>query len=155
MIADVPVRLATRDHAAQIAAMSRDLIEHGLPWGWTKGRVARAISAPDTNVVVVEEQQRVVGFGIMSYTDQDAHLLLLAVLPQRRRSGIASAIVAWLEEAARSGGAARIRVEARLPNDAARNFYNEHGYHERAIERGMYGGSVNGVRLEKWLRSEA
>ena len=154
MIAHIPVQLATRNHAAQIAAMSRDLIEHGLPWGWTESRVARAITATDTNVVVVEEQQRVVGFGIMSYTDQDAHLLLLAVLPHRRRSGIARAIVHWLEEAARAGGAARVRVEARLPNDAARNFYSELGYHERTIERGMYAGSVNGVRLEKWLRRD-
>jgi [ribosomal protein S18]-alanine N-acetyltransferase len=38
---------------------------------------------------------------------------------------------------------------------AARNFYSEHGYHERAIRKRMYSGVVHGVQLEKWLRAAA
>lgn len=155
MIADCPVLLATIADAAQIAEMSREYIEYGLPWGWTESRVIRAIKDGNTNVAVVHEQGRVVGFGIMSYTDEDAHLLLLAVRPQRRRGGIASAIVLWLEEAARAAGAARIRVEVRQQNPAARCFYCEHGYHERAIKKQMYSGVVDGILLEKWLRRDA
>ncbi len=113
-----------------------------------------AIRDPDTNVVLVEAQGTVAGFGIMSYRDEEAHLLLLAVRPECRRQGIASAILAWLEQAARAAGAVRIRVEARWHNDAARSFYSEHGYHERAIGKGMYGAAVDGVLLEKWLRVE-
>ena len=152
MIADAPIELALPDDAAAIAALSRDSIEHGLPWRWTPSRVLRAIRHPDTNVAVVREQGQLAAFGIMGYTDEDAHLLLLAVRPERRRAGLASALLAWLEDVARSAGAVRIRVEARLPNPEARCFYNEHGYHERAIRRGMYGGAVDGVLLEKWLR---
>ena len=64
-----------------------------------------------------------------------------------------AALLEWLEEAARAAGASRIRVEARMDNEAARSFYNERGYHEGSIVRGMYSGQLDGVRLVKWLRA--
>jgi ribosomal-protein-alanine N-acetyltransferase len=155
MIADVAIRLASPADAAEIAAMSRDAIEHGLPWSWRRERVAQAIADRDTNVVVVAEPGMLVAFGIMSYLEDDAHLLLFAVRRARRRQGVGSAVLLWLEEVARAAGARRIRLEARRENVAARSFYNEHGYHERAIRHGMYGGTVDGVQLEKWLREDA
>jgi ribosomal-protein-alanine N-acetyltransferase len=155
MHAETAIHLATPAEAFQIACLSRDCIEQGLPWRWTPSRVLRCIRDRATNVVVVREQDRVTGFGIMRYNDDDAHLLLLAVDPDRRRLGIASAILLWLEEVARTAGAARIRVEARESNEEARCFYNEHGYHERALRDAMYGDAVDGVVLEKWLRDPA
>ena len=155
MIADIAVRFATRADAAGIAAMSRDYIEHGLPWSWTANRVAAAISDPDTNVVVTGAQGTIAAFGIMSYLNDEAHLLLLAVRKASQRRGVGSAIVRWLEEVANTAGARRIHVECRRDNLAARNFYCDHGYHERVIAKGMYKGIEDGVRLEKWLRSDA
>ena len=155
MIADVAVRFARRADAAGIAAMSRDYIEVGLPWTWTQGRVARTIQDAETNVVVVGEPRAIVAFGIMSYPDEDAHLLLLAVRPASQRQGIGSAVLQWLETVARTAGAKRVRVEARRENVVARSFYCEHGYHERMIGKGLYNRIEDGVRLEKWLRSDA
>jgi len=152
MIIAPAVRLATRADAAAIAAMSREYIEQGLPWSWRTGRVARAIAAPDTNVVVVGPPQALLAFGIMGYLDADAHLLLFAVHHAQRRQGIGSAVLGWLEEVARAAGSKRIRVEARRDNEAARNFYCEHGYHELAIRPAMYSGVLDGITLEKWLR---
>ena len=40
-----------------------------------------------------------------------------------------------------------------MDNVAARSFYNEHGYQEGDIERAMYSGRLDGVKLEKWLRA--
>ena len=149
------LRLATPADAAGIALMSRDTIERGLPWTWRPERVARSIRDANTNVVVAGPAEAIAAFGIMSYLDTDAHLLLLAVHPLRRRAGLGSAILEWLEDVARAAGARRIRVEARRDNIAARSFYNEHAYHERAIREAMYSGMADGVRLEKWLRVEA
>ncbi len=155
MIADAAIRLATAADAAGIARMSRDLIEHGLPWRWTVERVTRTIRDPNTNVAIVDDREGIAAFGIMFHAEDDAHLLLLAVRGNAQRTGIGSAVLLWLEAAARTAGARRIRVEARIDNDAARSFYNEHGYHERVIRSGMYSSALAGVRLEKWLRGEA
>ncbi len=151
MISHSALRFATTADAADIAALSRDSIERGLPWTWQAERVARAIGDPATNVVVVGSPGAITAFGIMSYLDDDAHLLLMAVHPEHRRQGIASNLLQWLEAVARSAGAKRIRVEARRDNAAARHLYNEHGYHEMAIKKAMYSGLVDGLRLEKWL----
>lgn len=152
MLAAPTIRIANRDDAAAIAQMSRAYIEQGLPWSWRTGRVARAIESPDTNVVVVGPPEALLAFGIMGYLDDDAHLLLFAVHEAHRRQGLGSQVLAWLEDVARAAGAKRIRVEARRDNEAARNFYNEHGYHELAIRHAMYSGVMDGVTLEKWLR---
>ena len=155
MIADVAIRLATRADAADIAAMSRDYIEHGLPWRWRQDRIAAAINHPDTNVAVVAEHGAIAAFGIMSYADVDAHLLLFAVRSARRRAGVGSALLLWLEAVARTAGTQRIFVEARRDNVAARNFYSEHGYHHLTIHKAMHSGIADGVRLEKHLSAAA
>jgi ribosomal-protein-alanine N-acetyltransferase len=153
MTVDPPVTLAKSGDATAIAVLSRELIEYGLEWRWRPERIARAIRDPGTNVAVARRDEALVGFGIMKYADNDAHLLLFAVAAARQRQGIGSDILRWLEGAAQAAGLQRIVVEARRENAAARCFYNEHGYHERVLEPGMYGSAVDGVRLEKWLRS--
>jgi len=152
VIADIPVQLARRGDATAIAALSRDAIEHGLPWRWTPVRVMRAIAHPDSNVAVVRERSALAAFGIMMYAGETAHLQLLAVHASRRRSGVGSALLVWLEDVARAAGIARIGLEARIDNTAGRCFYCEHGYHERHIVPAMYSGRLDGVRMEKWLR---
>ena len=153
MTPDLHIRIASPSDAVEIARMSRRLIEHGLPWSWQPERVARAIASSNTNVAVVREVNELVAFGIMEYWDNDAHLVLFAVRPERQRQGVGTSLLAWLEASAVVAGSERIRVEARRDNIAARSFYNEHGYHELRIKSRMYSGTLDGVHLEKWLRT--
>lgn len=145
------VRLATRADAAEIAAMSRDQIERGLPWSWTEPRVLRAIRDAATNVAVVGAPAELQAFGIMVYRDEVAHLLLFSVRPEQRRRGVGSCLLRWLEAVALTAGIGRVVVECRRDNATARNFYAESGYHEMAIAKGYYRGVEDAVRLEKWL----
>jgi ribosomal-protein-alanine N-acetyltransferase len=151
MIAESAVVLATRGDARAIAEMSRQYIEHGLGWSWTEARVAHAIDDPDTNVAVVRDGGRIVAFGIMGYREERAHLALFAVRTSHQRRGMGSAVLRWLEQVARDAGIRTILVECRRDNGPARNFYGEHGYHERIITPGYYRGVEDAVRLEKWL----
>jgi ribosomal-protein-alanine N-acetyltransferase len=151
MVHDTRIQLASIRDAAAIAAMSRDYIEQGLGWSWTAARVERAILDPDINVVVLRAPDGIVAFGIMSYRDEAAHLLLFAVRRQQQRQGLGTAMLAWLEDVARTAGIRRIQLECRRDNAAARNFYGALGYHEQVISRGYYQGVEDAIRLEKWL----
>jgi ribosomal-protein-alanine N-acetyltransferase len=153
VISHLTIRFATPRDAFAIAALSRSEIEHGLPWTWREPRVRNAIADAETNVIVVGPPGAVVAFGVMYYADDDAHLLLFAVHKSRQRQGVGSALLQWLEEAAQAAGAQRIRVEARMDNEAARSFYNEHGYHEGDLVPRMYSARLDGVKLDKWLRA--
>jgi len=145
------VMLATRADATGIAEMSRSHIEQGLEWSWTPARVAKAIQDCATNVAVTREGSRLVGFGIMEYGDQRAHLVLLAIDPSRQRRGIGSLLLSWLEKCADTAGIGSIQVEARCDNPGAVAFYKSQGYREERRVRGYYRGIIAAVRLEKSL----
>ena len=77
--------------------MSRYLVEVGLRgWSWNPERVAKAIRARDTDVVVATVATDVVAFAIMEFGDTSAHLSLVAVKPTHQRCGIGRRLMAWL-----------------------------------------------------------
>jgi [ribosomal protein S18]-alanine N-acetyltransferase len=145
------VRLATRCDARRIADMSREYIEHGLGWSWTRERVLKAIYDRGTNVAVAYEQDRILGFGIMKYGEEKAHLALLGVDSVHRNRGLATTLLAWLEKCAVVAGNERIQLEARSDNALALAFYEKHGYRPIGSIRGYYRGVLDAVRLEKIL----
>lgn len=150
---DFSLRLAARADAAAIAALSRDRIEQGLGWSWAAPRVRRSILDRGTNVVVAGDADRMLGFGIMKYHDDEAHLLLLAVRAEVGRRGIGSALVTWLEQSALIAGVGQVYLEARFANGEARAFYARLGYREIQTLPGYYLGREACVRLAKdlWL----
>ena len=151
MITHHEIRLACEADAQPIACMSRDCIETGLGWSWRPARVRRSIADASTNVVVCRDATGLAGFAIMKYGDEEAHLLLLAVDARRRRRGVGSALVSWLETTARTAGLGVIRLEARCSNAAAGAFYQKLGYRQFARVPGWYRGLEDGVRFAKDL----
>lgn len=142
---DFSLRLARTSDAAAIANMSRVLIEYGLRWRWTAERVAASIRDPDVNVLVAGANRRIVGFAIMRYGEDKAHLDLLAVAPAYRRCGIARQLLQWLEKCAVVAGIFEIALEVRAGNEAAQLFYQSMGYQPLTDLPGYYQG-VEGAR---------
>jgi ribosomal-protein-alanine acetyltransferase len=153
MIGEYEVKLAGRGDIRGISELSRDAIEFGLPWTWTPRRVAKSIAESSTNVVVVRQGGSLAGFAIMEYGEEEAHVLLLAVHPANRRTGVGSALLSWLEATTRVAGMNLIRVEARAQNGGAISFYRKHGFEELGLCKGYYQGVEDAVRMAKdlWL----
>ena len=149
------IRLANAGDAAVIAEMSRSYIEQGLGWSWREARVLHAIRNRSTNVAVMTQGEGILGFGIMQYRDETAHLTLFAVRPSHRNRGFGSRLVSWLEKPALVAGVERVRVEARADNPKAIAFYERLGFRQMKIVTGYYGGMVDAVRLEKQLSAPA
>jgi [ribosomal protein S18]-alanine N-acetyltransferase len=149
-MAAVPtIRLATPSDAEGIAEMSRSDIEHGLGWSWREPRVLAAIRDRTTNVAVMTEADALVGFGIMQYRGETAHLTLFAIRQSHRHQGLGSELVRWLEKPARIAGIERLRVEARADNGLALAFYHRLGFRTVKTVAGYYSGLVDAVQLEK------
>ena len=146
-------RLANPADAYEIAVMSRYLIEVGLRgWTWPPERVNKAIKARDTNVVIADVKQHLVGFAIMDFGDTSAHLSLLAVKPTHQRCGIGRALVGWMEEAALTAGITSVSLELRSNNFPARTFYRMLGYKELAYIPGYYRGVETAVKMGRDIR---
>ena len=148
--------LATREDAPTLAAMSRDYIERGLGWRWRVPAIENLIASPDTVVLCARVPNTpgnaIVGFGIMQYAFEEAHLILLAVQPRMRRRGLARELLAWLEKTADTAGVRKIELEVRERNSGARKFYRKQGYKSGPSIPRYYDGIETAVRMAKKLR---
>jgi len=149
------LKLAAPADAALIAAMSRELIETGLPWTWTPERVARNLARPDTLVLTARDGVPLVGFAIMQFGDERAHLSLLAVRPDCQRQGVGRRMLEWLTASALTAGIASIHLELRESNLGARRFYLRQGFAETMRISGYYRGVETAVRMLREIRVKA
>lgn len=154
---EIRIDLARPRDTQRIAEMSRDLIEHGLPWRWRPEPVLRLVRDPDSSVIVARYGDRICGFAIMSFDWKRAqsHLVLLAVEPAARLHGLGRALLRWLEVVARRGGIAQVGLEVRSSSAGARTFYRHLGYAETGRVTGYYQGREDAVKMLASLRSRS
>jgi ribosomal protein S18 acetylase RimI-like enzyme len=146
------LELARRADARHLAAMSEQLIEAGLRPSWSAPRITWHIRHPESIVLAARHRARVVGFAVMRYGDDVAHLNLLAVEPEHRRRGVARRMMDWLEETALTAGTFIIGLELRATNEAAFAFYSRLGYRELGRVSGYYQGVEPAIRMARDVR---
>jgi ribosomal-protein-alanine N-acetyltransferase len=145
----LPARAAD---APLLAAMSQNLVETGLRPAWDAARIGRHVRHAESVVLTARTADSLVGFAIMRYLDDAAHLNLLAVAPEHRRRGVARRLLGWLEESALTAGTFVISLELRTANETARAFYRALGYRERGEIPGYYQGVESALRMERDVR---
>ena len=155
ILADIRFRLATLADASDIAEMSRSLIETGLGWSWTRQRVEHAIRNTETLVLTAVYEDEIIGFGIMDFGDETAHLSLFAVRESFQRQGIGLRMFIWMRSCALPAGIALIRLELRADNLDARAFYRALGFIDTGHAVGYYRGRENALRMVLDLRKTA
>jgi [ribosomal protein S18]-alanine N-acetyltransferase len=79
-----------------------------------------------------------VGFCSFWRVMDELHINNLAVMPDRRRSGVATALLAHVLREGKALGAERATLEVRRSNDAARLLYERFGFSVAGIRRGYY-----------------
>ena len=136
-----------------MALMSRDLIEAGLAWRYSPQRVAGLIAESETAAVVALEGTQLLGFAVMQFGDERAHLSLLCVQAAQQRRGIARRLIVWLLESAHVAGIASIHLELRADNEAARMFYRALGFNETILVPAYYEGRFAARRMVRILRA--
>src|SRR2546429_1902876 len=115
-----PARIAD---AALLAGMSHELVESGLRPAWDAARIAWHIRHPDSVVLAARAGTAIVGFAIMRYADDSAHLNLLAVAPEHRRRGIARRLLKWLADTPLTPRTVTIPLQLPAGNARARAVY--------------------------------
>lgn len=158
-VVSTTLELATPRDATAIARLSRNEIERGLPWRWRPNAIRRLIVDAETVVLCarcdIGGATVLGGFAAMEFSDERAHLVLLAVAPALRRQGLARALLRWLEKSARTWGAPEIRLEVRANNTGAHKFYAVEGYERGRYLRGFYQGIESAYRMRKKLVEDA
>jgi len=137
----------------EIGEFSKKYIEYDLGWNYTPNKLKRIINNKIKNVVVARSGIKLVGFGIMTYYNEQANLDLLAVKLNYRQQGIGKKIVVWLEAVALTAGSYNIFVQVRAINGGAIKFYQKLGFQIIDEKSGYYRGRETGVIMSKNLRA--
>ncbi|MFT9600963.1 ribosomal protein S18-alanine N-acetyltransferase [Mesobacillus sp.] len=88
--------------------------------------------------LIVEVDQKVVGYcGVWIIVDE-AHITNIALLPEYRGLKLGEALMAKVMELAREIGAIRMTLEVRVSNMRAQNLYRKFGFEEGAIRKQYY-----------------
>jgi ribosomal-protein-alanine N-acetyltransferase len=148
----ITIEFATCSDASEIANISRKYIEYGLMWSYRPEKIVELIRNRSKNVVTARKGRELVGFGIMTYLEDQANLDLLAVKQPFQRRGIGTAIVRWLEKVANNAGAYNVFVQVRSANKQAINFYSALGYKKIEKRRAYYQGVEAAIIMAKNLR---
>lgn len=101
--------------------------------------------------LVASVDAQIAGFAIMHFGDLRAHLVLLAVEPRFRKSGVGGALLRWLEASCVTAGIQDIRLEVRAGNHLAQRFYRNRGFTIRGRIPGYYDRREAAVIMERKL----
>jgi len=87
---------------------------------------------------VVQSNEEIVGYGIMSMGAGEAHILNLCIRQDRRSRGIGRKVLDYLLDRARKAGMLEAFLEVRPTNAAAFRLYQAAGFEQVGVRRGYY-----------------
>ncbi len=127
-----------------------------------RGSISRCLvadTAPPGLTAISETSGNVVGGYIMAWLVHDEiHITNLAVAPEFRKGGVATALIARLMEDGIREGASLCFLEVRVSNLAALNLYEGLGFRSLGIRKGYYQDGedavVMGVELEEAMKTK-
>jgi ribosomal protein S18 acetylase RimI-like enzyme len=138
-------RLADLDHLVRIEKAC-------FPRGRFRRDHLEWILRHDRGLTLVEETNRgIEGALMLLFESRVARILSVAVMPSARRRGVGTAMLAAAEDAARSRGAARVRLEVSTRNAAAIELYRSLGYEMEGILPRYYSWGEDAFAMSKPL----
>lgn len=140
------VRAAGPEDVASVARLEADCLG---PDAWSEGLVREGIRGglPTVSYLVAESDGVVVGHAVTSAAGDIAELQRIAVDPGHRRTGVASALLGGVVEAASRTEADRMLLEVREDNRGALAFYARSGFVEIDRRARYYADGATAVVL--------
>jgi [ribosomal protein S18]-alanine N-acetyltransferase len=99
---------------------------------------AELAGRPRRGYVVAEQDGAVVGYAGVDRHGEVADVMTMAVAPVAQGQGMGLLLLAWLIDAARSGGAEHLMLEVRADNVAAQRLYSKTGFVMLSVRRRYY-----------------
>jgi [ribosomal protein S18]-alanine N-acetyltransferase len=115
-----------------------EIERRSYPTPWSRSMFAGELAKPTSLSLGAFEDQRLAGYLIVSRYVDAWHVMNIAVAPEFRRRGIATALLEKLFEVTENGGRRGYTLEVRVSNEGAIKLYERLGFTGRGIRRGYY-----------------
>lgn len=116
---------------------------------WTLGNFRDALEA-GYGAWVARQGERVVGFSLVLFAPDIAHLLLIAVSPDAQRKGVGYALLRHCEQETLRRDLPALMLEVRPSNEQAVAFYRNRGFVHTGTRKGYY-PTGKGEREDAWV----
>ena len=122
------------DHVAQVAALERQCFADP----WSEGSIASELDNPLSLWLVAEQDGAVCGYVGSQTVLDETDMMNIAVHPDCRRQGIATALIEELVARLKERGSHILRLEVRESNTPAIALYNSMGFTQLGIRKNYY-----------------
>jgi ribosomal protein S18 acetylase RimI-like enzyme len=135
------IRPARPDEEASVTALWR-ICDLTVPYNDPVNDFRLASGKENSDVLVVEKDEHIVGSVMVGHDGHRGWLYYLAVLPQMRRKGTGRALVRAAEAWLRERGIPKVQLMVRETNDEVAAFYRRLGYEP-----------MPRINFQKWLKT--
>ncbi len=127
------LRRMSSDHLEQIMAIER----LAYPFPWTKSMFATSLSSGDLCLILVLNEE-IVGYAIVNYILDEAHLLNICISPQFEKRGLGRVLLRYLISEAKEKACMMFFLEVRQSNVQAISLYFSEGFNEVGVRPNYY-----------------
>jgi ribosomal-protein-alanine N-acetyltransferase len=153
--------VVVRQHRATDAKIVEEIERMSIKELTPLTHLSRSYEIIDDCFLVAEVEGKVVSYVVanMHFARDgvwEGHILGIAVHPAYRRNGIGRHLLAEVSRVLEARGASRMRLEVKVGNSDAKQFYVREGFKEAAVVRGYYrmrGYSEDAVVMVKELNT--
>jgi [ribosomal protein S18]-alanine N-acetyltransferase len=145
-MATVAVMLRTGDarDVATVDALMAAAFDPRYGEAWTRNQCLGVLAMPGVRLTLAYVEDEPAGFALTRTVLDEAELLLIAVVPRARRTGVGSALLRAVIADGQMTGTVRLHLEVRAGNPAAK-MYERHGFGRIGVRPGYYRGRVGEV----------
>ena len=138
MVTPIPrIEALIRNMVHEDLSLVSDIERRSYDYPWSHG-VFRDCLLAGYHCIVIERDDDVCGYGILSVAAGEAHVLNLCVDPAVRALGYGERLLDSLIGRARELEVDQVFLEVRPSNTTAIRLYNKKGFHKIADRRGYY-----------------
>jgi len=138
------------DPVDAIMVIMREAFDSAYGEAWTRRQVADALVTPNTHFTLSSweagdacDPEQATGFTLSRQALDEEELLLIAVRPQFRGTGVGRKLLSEFIAEARARGTVKLFLEMRCGNPAL-HLYRQFGFVQVGLRRGYYRGGVGG-----------
>ncbi len=109
------------------------------PTPWSRSMFASELAKPSSlSLGAVDASGALIGYLVLSRYVDAWHVMNVAVAPESRREGVASALLARLLDATKDDARRGYTLEVRVSNVGAISLYERFGFKPKGVRRGYY-----------------
>ena len=141
-------RTMHRDDLKQIMEIEEQVYTHP----WTIGIFRDCLRVH--RCWVAQEDEVIVGYGILMMAPGESHVLNLCVKPDQQRKGIGRELLRMMMQKSEQSDVDMILLEVRRSNQSAIDLYQSEGFHELGVRKGYYpadSGREDAIILARYL----